>query len=154
MSTLAAVRPDDWNVALFVHVLGAMVMVGALVTAAFYLFVARRDGSLVAARVGFRSLLYAALPSFLVMRAGAQWIADEQGVADSDAAWIGIGYIASDLGALLLIVSTVAAGLALRRSRRAETAAIGTGVAVAAWVVTALIVAYLIVIWAMTTKPA
>jgi hypothetical protein len=154
MSTLAAVRPDEWNLPLFLHVLGAMVMVGALVTAAFHLFVARRDGSLVAARVGFRSLLYAALPSFLVMRAGAQWIADEEGVADSDAAWIGIGYIGSDLGALLLIVSTVAAGLALRRARRAGTAEIGKGVAVSAWIVSALIVIYLIVIWAMTTKPA
>jgi hypothetical protein len=154
MSTLAAVRPDEWNLPLFLHVLGAMVMVGALVTAAGYLFAARRDGSLEAARVGFRSLLYAALPSFLVMRVGAEWIADEEGVADSDAAWIGIGYIGSDLGGLLLIISTVAAGLALRRARRAETTAIGTGVAVAAWVVSALIVIYLIVIWAMTTKPA
>jgi hypothetical protein len=153
MSTLAAIRPDDWNVALFVHVLGAMVMVGALVTAASYLFVARRGGSVEAARVGFRSLLYAALPSFLGMRVGAQWIADEEGLADSDTAWIGIGYLISDLGALLVIVATVAAGLALRRAGRAETPA-GTSASVAAWVVAVLVVAYLIAIWAMTTKPA
>jgi hypothetical protein len=153
MSTLAAIRPDDWNVALFVHVLGAMVMVGALVTAASYLFVARRGGSVEAARVGFRSLLYAALPSFVVMRVGAQWIADEEGLADSDAAWIGIGYITSDFGALLVIVATVAAGLALRRAGRAE-APTGPSASVAAWVVAVLIVAYLIAIWAMTTKPA
>ena len=153
MSTLAAIRPDDWNVALFVHVLGAMVMVGALVTAASYLFVARRGGSVEAARVGFRSLLYAALPSFLVMRVGAQWIADEEGLADSDAAWIGIGYIISDMGALLVIVATVAAGLAVRRAGRADTPG-GTSASVAAWVVAVLIVAYLIAISAMTTKPA
>ena len=29
MSLLAAIRPDDWNIPLFVHVLGAMVLVGA-----------------------------------------------------------------------------------------------------------------------------
>ena len=153
MSTLAAIRPDDWNMPLFVHVLGAMVMVGALVTAAAYLFAARRGGSVEAARVGFRSLLFAALPSFIVMRAGAQWIADEEGLADSDAAWIGIGYITSDLGALLVIASTVTAGLALRRANRAEGPA-GAGAGVAAWVVAVLIVIYVIAIWAMTAKPA
>lgn len=153
MSTLAAIRPDDWNLALFVHVLGAMVMVGALVTAASYLFVARRGGALQSARVGFRALLYAALPSFIVMRAGAQWIADEEGLADSDAAWIGIGYTVSDLGGLLVIAATVAAGLALRRAGRTGTSA-GRSASVAAWVVAVLIVAYLIAIWAMTTKPA
>jgi hypothetical protein len=152
MSTLAAVRPDDWNVALFVHVLGAMVMFGALVTAAGYLFGARRGASLQAAQAGFRSLLWAALPAFVAMRVGAQWIADEEGLADSDAAWIGIGFIVSDLGALLIIVATVAAGLALRRARRAQTA--GSSAGLAAWVVAVLIVAYLIAIWAMTTKPA
>ena len=155
MSALAAIRPDDWNMPLFVHVLGAMVMVGALVTAAAYLFAARRGGSVEAARVGFRSLLFAALPSFIVMRAGAQWIADEEGLADSDAAWIGIGYITSDLGALLVIASTVAAGLALRRANRAEgPAGAGAGAGVAAWVVAVRIVIYVIAIWAMTTKPA
>jgi hypothetical protein len=153
MSTLAAIRPDDWNLALFVHVLGAMVMVGALVTAASYLFVARRGGALQSARVGFRALLYAALPAFIVMRAGAQWIADEEGLADSDAAWIGIGYTVSDLGGLLVIAATVAAGLALRRAGRTGTSA-GRSASVAAWVVAVLIVAYLIAIWAMTTKPA
>ena len=30
---LAAIRPDSWNYALFLHVLGATVLVGALVTA-------------------------------------------------------------------------------------------------------------------------
>ena len=32
-SLLAAVRPDSWNLPLFVHVLGAMVLVGAATTA-------------------------------------------------------------------------------------------------------------------------
>ena len=34
MSILAAIRPDDWNLALFVHILGAMVLVGSLVLVA------------------------------------------------------------------------------------------------------------------------
>lgn len=154
MTVLAAIRPDEWNLALFVHVLGAMVMVGSLVLAAWYLFAARRDGSLEAVHFGFRSLLFAALPAFVAMRVGAQWIADEKGLADSDAAWIGIGYAVSDMGALLVVIATVAAWLALRRSRRAEGAAgDNRGAAVAAWLVAILIAAYVVAIWAMTTKP-
>ncbi len=32
MSILAAVRPDSWNFPLFLHVLGAMILVGGLLT--------------------------------------------------------------------------------------------------------------------------
>lgn len=154
MTVLAAIRPDEWNLALFVHVLGALTMVGSLALAGWYLFAARRDGSLEAVRLGFRSLLFAALPSFVAMRVGAQWIADEEGLADSDVAWIGIGYAVSDMGALLVVIATVVAGLALRRSRRAEGASGDQrGVALAAWLVAILIVVYVVAIWAMTTKP-
>ena len=34
MSVLAAIRPDEWNFPLFIHILGAMVSLGALVLAA------------------------------------------------------------------------------------------------------------------------
>jgi hypothetical protein len=151
MSVLAGIRPDEWQLPLFLHILGAMVMVGALVMAASYLFVARRNGSLEASVVGFRSLLYVALPAFIVMRVGAQWIADEEGVVDSDATWIVLGFIISDAGGLLVIISTIAAGLALRRARAAGSG--GRGTAVAAWAVSVLIVAYVVAIWAMVTKP-
>jgi hypothetical protein len=155
MSALATIRPDAWNLPLFLHVLGAMVMVGSLALAAAYLFAARRDGSLESMRVGFRSLLYAALPAFIVMRAGAQWIADKENVSDSNEAWIGIGFMTSDLGALLIVVATVAAGLAVRRAGREQAAgAGGRGVTVAAWLVAILIALYVVAIWAMATKPA
>ena len=45
MDAFAIVRPDDWNFALFLHVLGAMVMVGALVLALGYLAAAWRGDS-------------------------------------------------------------------------------------------------------------
>jgi hypothetical protein len=155
MSALATIRPDAWNLPLFLHVLGAMVMVGSLALAAAYLFAARRDGSLESMRVGFRALLYAALPAFIVMRAGAQWIADKEHVSDSNEAWIGIGFMSSDLGALLIIVATVAAGLAVRRAGREDAeAGNGRGATVAAWLVAVLIALYVVAIWAMATKPA
>lgn len=151
---LATVRPDSWDLPLFLHVLGAMVMVGALALAASYLFAARRDGSLETARLGFRALLFGALPAFIVMRGGAEWIADKEGLTDSDVAWIGIGYGVSDVGLVLLVIGTIVAGVSLRRARRAEAEGeAGTGVTVAASITGVLIALYLVALWAMTTKP-
>ena len=151
MTMFAIVRPDDWNLPLFVHVLGALVLVGALFTAALVLFHGR--GELVAARAGYKTLLYAALPAAVVMRVGAQWIANKEGLEDSEAAWIGIGYITAEAGLLLLIVATVVAGLAVRKASAGEGLP-GKGVAVAAYIVAFLIVVDVVAIWAMATKPA
>ena len=59
----AAIRPDDWNLALFLHVLGAMVMVGALVLALGYLVGAWRGQSADSLRLGYRVLLLGAIPA-------------------------------------------------------------------------------------------
>jgi hypothetical protein len=147
MSLLATIRPDDWNLALFLHVLAAFVMVGALVTAAAYLFAARRDGSLELTRAGFRSLLIAALPAFIATRLSAQWLVSKEGLEDAELAWIDVGFITTDAGLLVLVGSTVAAGLAVRRAEGVR------GVALAAWLVALLIVVYAVVIWMMATKP-
>jgi hypothetical protein len=152
MTLLAVVRPDAWNLPLYIHVLGAMVLVGSLVLAASYLFAAARGGSLEATNAGFRSLLYAALPALIVMRAGAEWIADKEGLKNSNVTWVGLGYMASDVGALLIIVATVASWLALRRARR-DGGGTGRGATVAAWLVAVLIALYVVAIWAMATKP-
>jgi len=135
------------SLALFMHILAAFVMVGALVTAAGYLFAARRDGSLELTRAGFRTLLIAALPAFIVSRIAAQWLLSEEGLEDAELAWIDVGFISTDVGALALIAATVVAGLAVRRSDGVR------GVSVAAWLVALLIVVYAVVIWVMATKP-
>jgi hypothetical protein len=155
MSVLAAIRPDDWNLPLFLHVLGAFTLVGALVTAASFLVAARRDGSLASVRLGYRALLYAALPAVLVMRLAAQWIYDKEGIGDaeSDPAWIEVGFISTDPGLLLLIAATVMTGLSVRRAGRGEGDP-RRGVAIAAGIVAAQVVLYLVVIWVMATKPA
>jgi hypothetical protein len=104
-------------------------------------------------RVGFRTLLYVAIPSFIVMRGGAQWIASKEHLEDADLAWIGIGFGTSDFGLLLLIAATVLAGLGARRLGREATAR-PTLSRVAAVVVLIPLALYLIAIWAMTAKPA
>ena len=70
---LATARPDSWNVPLFVHVLGAMVLVGGSVTATSALAFAKGDVRL-RLRLGDWTLLAVALPGYVIMRIGAQWI--------------------------------------------------------------------------------
>ena len=45
MIGLAAIRPDEWDVPLFLHVLGALALIGTLALATTFLFAAARDGS-------------------------------------------------------------------------------------------------------------
>jgi hypothetical protein len=151
MSLLAVIRPDDWNWALLVHVAGAMVLVGGLLTAGGAAVLARRDTSGTLARFSFLTLAAVALPAFLVMRAGAQWIYDKEGFGGGeDPAWIGIGFGTSDLGVLMLIVALVLGGIGMRRSRRGE----GDGlVRASGGIALFLLAVYTIAVWAMTAKP-
>ena len=144
---IGAIRPSEWDLPLILHVGGAMVLVGALACAAVLLIAAARaeDGG-DSLRVAMRTLLWGAIPAFIVMRVGAEWIASEQDV-DEDAAWIGIGYITSDSGALLLIIATVLTALAARRG------VAGGRVRWAAGLSLFMIAAYAVALWAMTTQP-
>ena len=142
MSLLAAIRPDDWNIALFVHLLGAMVLVGSLVLVVTQI----ASDNL---RLGFRTLLIAVIPSWIVMRVGAQWIASKEHVDDIDPtpAWVDIGYSTSEGSFLLLLIATACAGIAARRAR-------GGGLRTATLVLVAIsLMAYAVAIWAMSTKP-
>jgi hypothetical protein len=150
---LAVVRPDSWNFPLFFHVAGAMALVASLILALYAIRIARTRGDQPAAQFAFRVLLRFTLPSYLVMRIGAQIIASKEKVENSDAAWVGIGFITSDLGALLLIVGLVLTGLMSRRAKNGTSVARAGQLGVAAAIAGLLILAYIVAIWAMTTKP-
>ncbi len=149
MDALAAIRPDEWNLLLFLHILGALCLVGALSAAAYYLFRARRDGSPALARVGFRTLLFGAIPSYLLTRVAAQLLLNEEGLEDSEDAWITIGFIVTDGGALLITAATIASAVAMRRAEGTRS----RGSAVAAWSCSILLLAYTVALWAMVSKP-
>ena len=159
MDAVAAIRPDDWNLALFLHVLGAMVATGALVLALAYLTGAWRDRSAASLRAGYRALLYGAVPGYLVMRLSAQWIYVKEHLDDleTDPDWIGIGFAVADLGLLILIVATAMSGVTSRRALAAGgdgDAQAGNGVVRATTIMVGLLlVAYVVAVWAMTTKP-
>jgi hypothetical protein len=150
--TLAYIRPDSWALPLFLHIFGAMVLVGALGLSAVSLVGAWRSRSPALIRLGYMSLFYGALPGYIVFRAGAAWIADKEGLTDSDLTWVGIGYGVSDMGFVLLLISLIVGGISVRRMKRG-----GEPSALSARIVTGLVslvlVAYLVAVWAMTTKP-
>jgi hypothetical protein len=150
---LAIVRPGSWNVLLFIHIAGAMALVATLILAVHALRTATRRGDQPATRFAFRALWMAVLPSYIVMRVGAQLIADKEKLADSDVSWIGIGYGVSDAGALLLLIAILLAGLAARTAKSGVAVAQSARLKAATTLGGLLIVAYVFAIWAMTTKP-
>jgi hypothetical protein len=152
MSVLAAVRPDSWNFPLLVHVLGATVLVGGLVTCASALAFAKGDARLL--RLGYWSLVAISLPGYIVMRIGAQWIYSKEHLDDIPdkfvPTWINIGFLVADLGGLLLLVTLIVGGIGVRRLRDGK----GGGLLKATLVLSVvLLAAYVVAVWAMAGKP-
>ena len=150
MSVIAAVRPDSWNFPLFVHIVGATILVGGLLTGASALAFAKGDAKLL--RLGYWSLLAVALPGWFVMRIGAQWIASKEGLDDlqDDPTWLAIGWTTADLGGLVLVVSLALGGIGVYRLREGK----GSGLLKATLVLSlVLLAAYVVAAWAMAGKP-
>ena len=152
MSVLAAVRPDSWNFPLFLHVLGAMILVGGLVTGASALAFARGEARLL--RLGYWSLVAVSLPGWVLMRIGAQWIYSKEGWDDVPdkfrPGWLDTGIVIGDLGGLILLVSLVAGGVGVYRLREGK----GSGLLKVTLVLSlVLLAAYVVAVWAMAGKP-
>jgi hypothetical protein len=113
---IAAVRPTSWDLPLFLHVAGAMTLVGVVATTLVLAFAGvRRPGEQGLARSAFLSLL-AALPAWVVMRIGAEWTySKEHFTGHNDPTWLGIGFAAADAGLIILLVGV---GIAYAWSRQ------------------------------------
>jgi len=150
MSVLAVIRPDSWNFPLFLHILGAMILVGGLLTGAASLALARGEVRLL--RLGYWSLLAVALPGWVLMRAGAGWIYSKEHLDDlpDDPAWVGIGFITAEAGGLLLLISLILGGIGVRKLRTGG----GAGLLKASMAISILLLAaYVVAVWAMGAKP-
>jgi hypothetical protein len=152
LSLIAAVRPDDWNFPLFVHIVGATVLVGGVLTTGSALFFAKGDPKML--RLGYWSLLAVALPGYIIMRIGAQWIYSKENWDDVPdrliPAWLDIGFIVADLGALLLLVALVVGGIGVYRMREGKGAGLLKVTMVLAFIILA---AAVVAAWAMAGKP-
>jgi hypothetical protein len=152
MSILAAVRPDSWNFPLFLHVLGAMILVGGLLTGVSTLAFARGDARFL--RLGYWSLLAVSLPGWILMRAGGEWIASREGWTKKGVpspTWLDIGFLLADLGGLILLVSLIVGGVGVYRLRQGK----GAGLLKATLALSLiLLAAYGVAVWAMAGKPS
>jgi hypothetical protein len=152
LGTLAVVRPDSWNFPLFLHVLGAMILVGGLLAGVSSLAFARGDVRFL--RLGYWSLLAVSLPGWILMRAGAEWIASREGWTKSGVSsptWLDIGAILADLGGLILLVSLIVGGIGVYRLREGKGSGLLRATLVLAFL---LLAAYVVAVWAMAGKPS
>jgi hypothetical protein len=145
-------RSDSISVALLVHVLGAMVLVGGLATAATAGIVGWRDEAAGLRRFSYWTLLAVAFPGYIVMRIGAQWTASKEHLDNlpSDPTWLGIGYVTADAGAALLLIALILGGIGLRRSRSGGG---GRWLKASSVLATLLVAVYIVSVWAMGAKP-
>jgi len=151
VTVLALIRPGSWEFPLFLHVLGAMILIGGLVTSASSLGFARGDVRFL--RLGYWSLLAVSLPGWILMRIGAEWIASREGWTKKGVpspTWLDIGFLLADAGGLILLISLVVGGFGVRRLRQGK----GAGLLKATLVLSLiLLAAYVVAVWAMAGKP-
>jgi hypothetical protein len=138
---VALVRPDSWNFPLFLHVLGAAVLVGAIGAT---VVIAIRAPSL--RRLLVRTIGFLVLPAWVLMRFAGQWVDSREDIP-GDPAWLGIGFGVGDAGLVLLVITALIAWWGLRRpGRRWPVRAVA--------VISGLyLIALFVAMWAMTTKP-
>jgi hypothetical protein len=154
VTVLAAIRPHSWDLAVFVHVAGAMILVGGLVTAAGAGLIGWRDATGSLRRVGALTLFAVALPGWIIMRVGAEWAYNKEGwdkVPDKfTPTWLDIGFFTADIGGIILLIALVLGGIGIRQARSGGgTALLRTSTVLAA----ILIAAYVVAVWAMGGKP-
>jgi hypothetical protein len=141
---LALVSPDSWNLPLFLHVLGAMTLVGAV--AAVVLASSRATDSVLFRRVTFWTLATVVLPAWVLMRFAGQWIDSKEDLPD-DPTWLGVGFIVGDIGLLILLITTIVAWMAMRKEGRRWAPKTVTVLSIL------YLIALLIAMWAMSAKP-
>jgi hypothetical protein len=155
---LADIRPDDWNFPLLLHVLGASILLGALIAAMTAQLLAWKRPTPVDAipyaRFSFRTLLFLAIPAWFLMRIAAEWVSSKGwNDVDPEPAWLGIGYITAEGGGLFLLISTILAGIGSRRLGRSNGEHGAILVRVATVLSVLLVITYVVATWAMSAKP-
>jgi hypothetical protein len=143
---IALVRPDAWNLPLFLHVLGATALFGGTATVALLSVAAHRIPlhSALARRIALTTLLAVVWPAYVLMYAGGVWISSKEDLHPSFPTWMVFGVSVADGGIVVLLVVTLLAWVA-RRQPRAGVFAAG----LSSLYLVALGVAW----WAMSTKP-
>jgi hypothetical protein len=142
-------RPDSWDLALFLHVLGAIALFGSTSVVAIAGFAGRRSArhARLLSRLILWTWLIVVVPAWILMRVAAEWILGKEFPNGNEPDWVGVGFTVSEGGAILLLALGILAWLWARRD--------GTGRlgAFVAWLATIYVVALGVAVFAMTGKP-
>ena len=136
------------NFRVFLHVFGAMTLVGGVGAVCVLAFATRRrpDHAALLSRLAFRTLLFVVVPAFIVMRVGAQLVVDKE-YPDKTPGWVDVGFIVTEPGLIVLIAIGV---IAFMSSRRGGSGRLATALAVLAPI---YLLALGVAMWAMTARP-
>ncbi len=150
---LAAIRGPGQDFPLLLHIVGATIVFGALLASASSLVLARGEVRLL--RLGYFSLLLVGLPGLILMRLGAQWIYQKESwdkvPGKFQPTWLDIGFYVADIGGLFFLLALLVGGIGVLRMRAGKS---GAGLLKVTMVIAvALILAYIVAVWAMTGKP-
>jgi hypothetical protein len=129
---VALLRPDSWDLPLFLHVLGAIALVGAVAATCALAVSSQRWPWL--RRITLQTMLAVVIPAWLLMRLPGQWEDSRSSIGDGEG-WLDAGYMVGDAGVVFLIVTSVCAWLGVRRPERrwpGRTVAVLAGVYLAA----------------------
>ena len=146
--TIALVRPDSWNLPLFLHVLGATLTFGATAAVAILAFAGRpatSERGVWLRGLAFKIGLIVLIPSWILLRLAAAWI-DSKEFPHHEPGWVGVGYPVTEGGLLLIIVMLILGWLS-RRRRESRAAA------VVPWLATIYLVALGVAWFAISAKP-
>ncbi len=116
---IASLCGPGCGVQLFVHVLGALLLFGAVATVTILSVAALNrpaEQALVLRRVAFATMLVAVWPGYIVMRVGAQWVLKHENLDTNSPSWVGVGFVISDAGIVVLLALTLFGWLAKRRA--------------------------------------
>lgn len=162
----------DINFPLLIHITGAMILVGGVLTAAAAFLFA--GGDVRKLRLGFYSLLFVALPGLILAKIGATAIWSKESTHSfigaafphtNDPRWVEIGGTALDGGGALLVLALILGWFGLKRLdggqgdflakvpvvRNMSGATLLKGSTIISVV---LLVGYVLAIWAMSAKPS
>src|SRR4051812_34128948 len=147
---LAAIRAAGQDFPVLLHIVGATIVFGALLASATSLVLARGEIRLL--RLGYFSLLFVGLPALILLRLSAQWIYQKESwdkvPSKFQPTWLDIGFLVADVGGLFFLLALVVGGIGVIRMRAGKS---GAGLLKVTMVIAlALIVAYIIAVWAMT----
>ena len=104
---------------LFLHVLGAMTTVGGILTVVVLSYVAWSKPDAAFLRKATFTTLIVTIPFYVLLRVFAEvmYSDEKDAFAGNDPTWVGIGYITSDAGILLLLI-TIGLGFWWKRSAK------------------------------------